>query len=99
MQVYMYAGIAKLNSDWLLHAEPMASKLAGESVRHHAALRGLLCRHEVAVGVCCRGRRSRSELVAREPRSEWPLEPQRPLPATLGRASLPQASHTSTWLT
>ena len=99
LQVYMYAGIAKLNSDWLLHAEPMASKLAVESARHHAALRGLLCRHEVAVGVCRRGRRSRSELVAREPRSEWPLEPHRPLPATLGRARLPQASHTSTWLT
>ena len=99
MQVYMYAGIAKLNSDWLLHAEPMASKLAVESERHHAALRGLLCRHEVAVGVCLRGRRSRSEFVAGEPRSEWPLEPQRSLPARLGRVSLPRASHTSTWLT
>lgn len=49
--VYMYAGIAKLNSDWLLHAEPMASKLAVESTRHHASVRGLLCRHEVAVAV------------------------------------------------
>ena len=47
----MYAGIAKLNSDWLLHAEPMASKLAAESLRHDATLRGLLCRHEVAVAV------------------------------------------------
>ena len=50
----MYAGIAKLNSDWLLHAEPMASKLAAESLRHDATLRGLLCRHEVAVAVCSR---------------------------------------------
>ena len=50
----MYAGIAKLNSDWLLHAEPMASKLAAESLRHDATLRGLLCRHDVAVAVCSR---------------------------------------------
>jgi hypothetical protein len=54
LQVYMYAGVAKLNSDWLLHAEPMASKLAGESLRHDVTLRGLLCRHEVAVAVCSR---------------------------------------------
>merc|ERR1740139_2095729 len=52
--VYIYAGIAKLNSDWLLHAEPMASKLVTESFRHHATLRGLLCRHEVATAVCSR---------------------------------------------
>ena len=30
--VYAYAGLAKINSDWLLHSQPMATKLAEEAV-------------------------------------------------------------------
>ena len=31
--VYAYAGVAKLNWDWLLHGEPMASKLVERAQR------------------------------------------------------------------
>ena len=32
--VYMYAGIAKLNEDWIVHAQPMATKLVDEAAMH-----------------------------------------------------------------
>ena len=36
--VYLYAGVAKLNEDWLLHSQPMATKLSDEAAAHgHAA--------------------------------------------------------------
>ena len=33
--VYWYAGVAKLNSDWVLHSQPMLSKLRYESATYH----------------------------------------------------------------
>ena len=49
--VYFYAGVAKLNSDWLLHAEPMRSKLSSEAAMYHPYLAGLLTRSEAAIFV------------------------------------------------
>lgn len=98
LKVYMYAGIAKLNSDWLLHAEPMASKLAGESLRHDATLRGLLCRHEVAVAVCSRvaGVGASVWPGCRAASGHWSLGGR--CPATLGRAMSATGQPQSTWL-
>lgn len=58
--VYAYAGVAKLNGDWLLHGEPMASKLRESARRYEHTMPRLheaLCSHELALlvslgGVC-----------------------------------------------
>ena len=58
--VYAYAGVAKLNSDWLLHGEPMASKLRESARQYEHSMpwrHEALCSHELALlvslgGVC-----------------------------------------------
>ena len=40
--VYAYAAVAKLNEDWLVHGEPMATKLASESALHEPGMRWTL---------------------------------------------------------
>ena len=42
--VYAYAAVAKLNEDWLVHGEPMATKLASESALHEPECAGPLTR-------------------------------------------------------
>ena len=44
--VYAYAGVAKLNSDWLLHDQPMATKLVDEAAVYSPYLAPLLT-HEL----------------------------------------------------
>ena len=43
--VYAYAGVAKLNADWLLHSQPMATKLVDEAAVYTPRLRPLLEMH------------------------------------------------------
>ena len=40
--VYFYAGVAKLNTDWLLHSEPMRTKLKSEASAYTPELSWLL---------------------------------------------------------
>ena len=52
--VYAYAGLAKLNSDWLLHSQPMATKLPEEATQYNPYLKPLLVLPETArvVSLC-----------------------------------------------
>lgn len=46
--VYWYAGVAKCNADWILHAEPMVTKLRDEAASYNPSLRWLLSNPNLA---------------------------------------------------
>ena len=53
--VYAYAGVAKLNSDWLLHWQPMATKLVDEAAVYNPWMRPLLVQPVTAAVVSLGG--------------------------------------------
>ena len=53
--VYFYAGVAKCNADWLLHHEPMRTKLRDEAAVYTPSLRWLLASPSFAQGVSIGG--------------------------------------------